>query len=47
MGSWASIKVTYFAWEATWERILTMYLLRRRGDGFWQFIIVCAKMQKK
>ena len=28
--SWASVRVSFFAWEATWARILILDQLRRR-----------------
>ena len=29
--SWVPMRVSFFAWEATWARILTLDQLKRRG----------------
>ena len=40
-GSWAPIKVSFFAWEITWGGILTMDQLKSRGWVLTSFCCMC------
>ena len=44
--SWAPIKVSFFAWESAWVRIVTLDQLKRRG---WNLLnrCFCAKLRRK
>ena len=41
--AWAPLNVNFFAWEASWGRILTVNQLKRRG----RLGVTCAKVQRK
>lgn len=43
--SWMPVKMSFFAWEATWERILQLVSLTG-ADGQWLIVALRAKMRK-
>ncbi|RVW74737.1 hypothetical protein CK203_047892 [Vitis vinifera] len=44
---WAPMEVCLFAWEATWERILTIEQLKRRGWTMLNHCFLCKNEEKK
>ena len=44
--SWVPPKVNFFAWEATWSKVLTLDLLMRRGWSMENKCFLCHKQKE-